>query len=73
MILILLCSSQDLDMEAQIGGDNHLATVWTHSPEMNYSHITAEATMVVKMASGDESPSPAERRDLLQNPSRWFR
>ena len=66
-------SSQDLDMEAQIGGDNHLATVRTHSPEMNYSHITAEATMVVKMASGDGTTSPAGRWDLLQSPPRWVR
>ena len=36
--------------------NNHLATVWTHSPRVNYSRIIPEAGMVMKKASGMISP-----------------
>jgi hypothetical protein len=49
-------SSQDLNMEAHRGEDNHLAIVMDPSPRMNYSRITPEAGMVMKKASGDDSP-----------------
>src|SRR5215216_197947 len=44
-------SSQDLNMIAQRRRNNHLATVWTHSPRVNYSRITPEDGMVMKKAS----------------------
>jgi hypothetical protein len=37
-------------MVAQIGEDK------THSPKMNYSRITPEASMAIKKASGDDFP-----------------
>src|SRR5215216_3559838 len=49
-------SSQDLNMIAQRRRNNHLATVWTHSPRVNYSRITPEAGMVMKTAFGMISP-----------------
>src|SRR3954470_8002511 len=49
-------SSQDLNMIAQRRRNNHLATVWTHSPRWNYSCIIPEAGMVMKKASGMISP-----------------
>ena len=36
--------------------NNHLATVWTHSPRVNYSRIIPEDGMVMKKASGMISP-----------------
>src|SRR4051812_17538748 len=39
-------------MIAQRRRNNHLDTVWTHSPRVNYSRITPEAGMVMKKASG---------------------
>src|SRR3954466_12354851 len=49
-------SSQDLNMIAQRRRNNHLATVWTHSPRVNYSCITPEAGMAMKKASRMISP-----------------
>src|SRR3954470_10633061 len=49
-------SSQDLNMIAQRRRNNHLATVWTHSPRWNYSGIIPEARMVMKKASRMISP-----------------
>ena len=43
-------------MIAQRRRNNHLATVWSHSPSVNYSHIIPEAGMVLKKASGVISP-----------------
>src|SRR3954467_12793929 len=43
-------------MIAQRRRNNHLATVWTHSPRWNYSRIIPEAGMVMKKASGMISP-----------------
>src|SRR4051812_6019791 len=43
-------------MIAQMRRNNHLATVWTHSPSVNYSRIIPEAGMVMKKASGMISP-----------------
>src|SRR3954469_24924244 len=43
-------------MIAQRRTNNHLATVWTHSPRWNYSHIIPEAGMVMKKASEMISP-----------------
>jgi hypothetical protein len=50
MILIMIGSSQDLNMVAQIGEYHHLDTA------MDYSRITPEAGMAMKKASGDDSP-----------------
>ena len=44
----MLGSSQDLNMMAQIGEENHLATAMDRSPRVNYSRITPEAGMVMK-------------------------
>src|SRR4051794_37484657 len=38
-------------MVAQRRRNNHLATVWTHSPRWNYSRIIPKAGMVMKKAS----------------------
>src|SRR4051812_10555593 len=43
-------------MIAQRRKNNHLASVWTHSPWVNYSCIIPEAGMVMKKASGMISP-----------------
>src|SRR3954465_6809857 len=43
-------------MIAQRRRNNHLATVWTYSPRVNYSRIILEAGMVMKKASGMISP-----------------
>src|SRR3954462_7103105 len=49
-------SSQDLNMIAQRRRNNRLATVWTHSPRVNYSRIIPKAGMVMDKASGMISP-----------------
>src|SRR3954462_10973217 len=43
-------------MIAQRRRNNHLATVWTHSPRWNYSRIIPEAGMVMNKAPGMISP-----------------
>ena len=48
MILIMLGSSQDLNMIAQSGETTIQLLLWTRSPRMNYSHISPEAGMVMK-------------------------
>jgi hypothetical protein len=49
-------SLQDLSMEAHGGEDNHLATAMDPWSRVDYSHITSEAGMAMKKASGDDSP-----------------
>ena len=43
-------------MIAQRRINNHLDTIWTHSPRVNYSRIIPKAGMVMKKASGMNSP-----------------
>jgi hypothetical protein len=42
--------------EAHGGEDNHLATAMDPQSKVDYSHITPEAGMVMKKASGGDSP-----------------
>jgi hypothetical protein len=42
--------------EAHGGEDNHLATAMDPWSKVDYSRITPEAGMVMKKASGDDSP-----------------
>ena len=67
MILIMLGSSQDLNIMAQGGETTILLLLWTRSPRMNYSRITPEAGMVMKSPPVMISP-PAGCREELQNP-----
>ena len=48
MILIMLGSSQDLNMVAQGEETTIWIRIWTRSPRMNYSRISQEAIMVMK-------------------------
>jgi hypothetical protein len=56
MILIMIGSSQDLDMKHMEEKTTILLLLWTHGPVVDYSRITLEAGMVMKKASGDDSP-----------------
>jgi hypothetical protein len=49
----MIGSSQDLNMKHM---DNHLATAMDTYSKVDYSHITSEAVMVMKKASGSDSP-----------------
>ena len=48
MILIMLGSSQDLNMRHKEEKTTIYLLLWTRSPRMNYSRITPEAGMVMK-------------------------
>ena len=47
MILIMIGSSQDLNMKHKFEETTIQLLLWTHSPEMNYSRITSEAGMAM--------------------------
>src|SRR3954469_24656751 len=54
MIVIMLGSSQDqIDMKNK-ERTTILLLLWTRSPRVDYSHIGAEAGMVMKKASGGD-------------------
>src|SRR3954466_6632040 len=46
---------------------------WTHSPMVTYSHITPEAGMVMKKASGDNLPSGRVPGRAQISPRQWRR
>ena len=57
MILIMLGSSQDLNMKHKEERTTILLRLWTRSPGVDYSRITAEAGMVMKKPPVMISPS----------------
>jgi hypothetical protein len=56
MILIMIDSSQDLDMRSMEEKTTIYLLQWTHGPVVDYSRITPEVGMVMKKASDDDSP-----------------
>jgi hypothetical protein len=56
MILIMIGSSQYLHMRRMEEKTTIQLLLWTHGPVVDYSCITLEAGMVMKKASGDDSP-----------------
>jgi hypothetical protein len=56
MILIMIGSSQDLDMRRMEEKTTIYLLLWTHGPGVDCSRITPEAGMAMKKASGDDSP-----------------
>src|SRR3954470_12140196 len=51
----------------------NLLLLWTHSLMVYYSHITPEAGMVMKKASGDNLPSGRVPGRAQISPRRWRR
>jgi hypothetical protein len=56
MILIMIGSSQDLHMRCMEEKTTIELLLWTDGPVVDYSCITQEAGMVMKKASGEDSP-----------------
>jgi hypothetical protein len=56
MIMIMIGSSQDLHMRRMEEKTTIYLLLWTHGPVVDYSRITPEAGLVMKKASGDDSP-----------------
>ena len=57
MILIMLGSSQNLNMKHKEERTTIKLLLWTRSPGVDYSRITAEAAMVMKKPPVTISPS----------------
>jgi hypothetical protein len=56
MILIMIGSSQDLDMRGMEEKTTIYLLLWTHGPVVDFSRIAPEAAMAMKKASDDDSP-----------------
>jgi hypothetical protein len=52
----VVCWVTTLTMSCKLEKTTIYLLLWTRSPRMNYSCITPEAGMVMKKASGDDSP-----------------
>jgi hypothetical protein len=56
MILIMIGSSQDLKMRRMEEKTTIYLMLWTHGPVVDNSRVTPKAGMMMKKASGDDSP-----------------